>query len=49
MGGGGGEGGEGRQKVLKGAHNVFGGVLKLDNTGAWVIEVNPSLLCDWMS
>ena len=24
-------------------------MLRLDNTGAWVNEVYPSLLCNWMS
>ena len=28
-------------------HKCFG-ALRLDNTGAWVFEVNPSLRCDWM-
>ena len=24
-------------------------ILRLDNTGAWAIEVYPSLLCNWVS
>ena len=29
--------------------HVVSNDLRLDNTGAWVVEVNPSLLCNRMT